>query len=357
MNINIKIIDPLEISAWDAYVYAHPGASLYHLSGWKDIIEKTYHHKTYYLAAFNSSSSSTTGLLPLVHLKHFLFGNSLISIPFFDMGGILADNKETEAALLSEAIKLGQKLKCSSIELRQTQPLASLDAGLSDSSLSHDLQSHKVRMLLDLPDSSEALMKSFKSKLRSQIKKPIKEGLAARIGGPELIDDFYQVFLVNMRDLGSPVHSRKIIENVLKIYRRYAKIVVVYKKNQPVAGSILVGFRDTLENPWASSLREFSRLSPNMFLYWTMLEYACDKGFKRFDFGRSTPGEGTWKFKKQWGSEAKQLYWHNIFLNGKPIREDNSGKSKFDKAIQYWQKIPISVTKIIGPMIRKHIGL
>ena len=254
ININIKIIDSADTRAWDAYVHAHPGADLYHLSGWKDIIEKTYSHKTCYLAACNGSSSSITGLLPLVHLKHFVFGNSLISIPFFDMGGILADNRETEAALLSKAIKLGQKLKCSSIELRQTQPLASLDAylsdaGLSDSSLSHDVQSHKVRMLLDLPNSSEALMKSFKSKLRSQIKKPIKEGLAAKIGGAELINDFYQVFLINMRDLGSPVHSRKIIENVLRTYRQSARIVMVYKKKQPVAGSIMVGFRDTLENP------------------------------------------------------------------------------------------------------------
>ncbi len=270
------------------------------------------------------------------------------------MGGILADNRATEAALLSKAIKLGQKLKCSSIELRQTRPLVSPE---TDSSVSLDVQSHKVRMLLDLPDSSEALMKSFKSKLRSQIKKPIREGLTAKVGGSELADDFYQVFLINMRDLGSPVHSRKIIENVMRTYRQSARIIIVYKNRQPVAGSIVVGFRDILENPWASSLREYSRLSPNMLLYWTMLEYACDKGFKRFDFGRSTPGEGTWKFKKQWGAEANQLYWHYIYLNGKPVQQGTSEKSKFEKAIRLWQRLPVSVTKTIGPMIRKHIGL
>ena len=88
-----------------------------------------------------------------------------------------------------------------------------------------------------------------------------------------------------------------------------------------------------------------------------MLEYASDNGFKHFDFGRSTPNEGTYKFKKQWGSEAKQLYWHYISLKGKPISQDSSEKSKFNKAIQYWQKLPVCVTQIIGPMIRKHIGL
>ena len=94
-----------------------------------------------------------------------------------------------------------------------------------------------------------------------------------------------------------------------------------------------------------------------MLLYWTMLEYACDKGFKRFDFGRSSPDEGTYKFKKQWGSEANQLYWHYISLNGKQIKAEGLEQSKFAKAIEYWQKLPVPVTKILGPVIRKHIGL
>ena len=371
MNINIKKIESSNNNIWDVYVYAHPDATLYHLSGWKDVIEQTYGHKTYYLMAANSSSDSVAGIFPLVHLKHFLFGSSLISIPFFDIGGILAENEAVEKALLAEALKLGQKLKVKSIELRQAQPLTwlaySSNLSINDQkntplsndlpALSHSIQSHKVRMLLELPDSSEVLMKSFKSKLRSQIKKPIKEGLAAKIGGAELINDFYQIFLVNMRDLGSPVHSKKIIQNVLKIYQKTAKIVIVYRKNQPIAGSIMAGFRDTLENPWASSLREYSRFSPNMLLYWTMLEYACDNGFKRFDFGRSTPNEGTYKFKKQWGAKPEPLYWHYISLNGKPLQQGTSEKSKFEKAIRLWRKLPVTVTKTIGPMIRKHIGL
>ena len=113
-------------------------------------------------------------------------------------------------------------------------------------------------------------MKSFKSKLRSQIKKPIKEGLEAKVGGPELLEDFYKVFLINMRDLGSPVHSKKLMQNVLVAFLDKAKIIVVYKDRDPLACSLIIEFNDTLENPWASSLREYSRLSPNMLLYWTM---------------------------------------------------------------------------------------
>jgi hypothetical protein len=70
-----------------------------------------------------SSESNIVGILPLIHLKHFLFGNSLISIPFFDLGGIIADNEDAVKALLSEAIKLAQELKAANIELRHIYPV------------------------------------------------------------------------------------------------------------------------------------------------------------------------------------------------------------------------------------------
>jgi FemAB-related protein (PEP-CTERM system-associated) len=212
-------------------------------------------------------------------------------------------------------------------------------------------------MVLELPETSDKLMKSFKSKLRSQIKKPIKAGLISRIGGLEFLDDFYRVFSINMRDLGSPVHAKRFIGNVLGEFAETGRIVIVYSDNNPVAGSVVIGFRDILENPWASALKQFKRLSPNMLLYWTMLEYACDNVYDWFDFGRSTPDEGTYKFKEQWGAKPELLHWHNIYLNGQPSDTGSSGKTKFDRAIRQWKKLPVSTTRFIGPMIRRHIGL
>ena len=358
MTILTKQIDSNVSELWDKYLYDHPGGTLYHLFSWKTVIEKSYGHKTYYLAAVNSASpNKLTGVLPLIHLKHFIFGNHLISIPFFDMGGILADDEETENALLDEAIKLGKSLKVDSIELRHAYSHPCFENLNLPNAIPCILKTHKVRMLLKLPESSEALMKSFKSKLRSQINKPIKESLKSKIGGMELIDEFYKVFLINMRDLGSPVHSKKLLENVLEQFKEHTRIVIVHKDNKPYAASIISGFKDTLANPWSSSLRKFSRFSPNMLLYWTMLEYACENGYQYFDFGRSTPEEGTYRFKQQWGAQAEPLHWNHISLSGRPVNEKVSEKSRFNIAIQCWQKLPVPVTGILGPMIRKNIGL
>lgn len=417
MGIEVKINKFSDSVVWDAYVNAHPEANLYHLSVWEKVIKKVYGHNAYYLIASHSHKKSTqslklqagtpsdesrtqkdsnsrdlaaksyemnwdrvTGVLPLIHIKHFLFGSNLVSMPYFDMGGILTNDEKTENALLMEVIKLGQKLKVTNIDLRHTKPLQflgpestlksqnsqqkarksnvpALSYEVSNMSCVIKTHTHKYRMLLELPESAEKLMKSFKSKLRSQIKKPMKEGLTTKIGGIELIDDFYKVFSINMRDLGSPVHSKKLIKSVLVEFSQKAKIVLVCKKDQVLAGALVIGFRNILENPWASSLREYSRLSPNMLLYWSMLEYACENRYSFFDFGRSTANEGTYKFKKQWGAKPETLYWNTVSIGENTLEDHNAENSKFDKAILLWKKLPVPLTIIFGPRIRKYISL
>jgi FemAB-related protein (PEP-CTERM system-associated) len=263
------------------------------------------------------------------------------------MGGVLADDIESERELISEAGRLGQKLNSGNLELRHWR-----EAPCPCTTITN-----KVRMLLDLPDSAEVLMKGFKSKLRSQIKKAVKDCQSAEIGGYELLSDFYGVFLVNMRDLGSPVHSKRFIENVLKTFPNEARVVVVRHNGQAIAGSIVVGFKDILQNPWASSLRRFSHLNANMLLYWTMLEYACENGFKKFDFGRSTLAEGTYKFKTQWGARPEPLNWVNISLNGDRAKKSIAEDKKFQLASRIWKRLPIELTRVVGPRIRKHISL
>lgn len=375
----IKYADDSHRELWDGYVRNHPHASLFHLFGWRDVIHTTYGHTTYYLmltvceevvdvAPRRAEGSrpppeGILGVLPLVHLKHIIFGNCLVSLPFVDSGGILASCREAAEILLSEVIMLGREVGAARIELRHERVAAgcddmnSLGSGAANLPLKIATKSNKVRMLLNIPDSSEMLLKSFKSKLRSQISKPLKEGLTSRTGGVELLEDFYRVFLVNMRDLGSPVHSMKLMRHVLSEFSECSKIVAVYKAEEPVAAALVVGFQKVLRNPWASSLRKYASLSPNMLLYLRVLEYACDNGYQVFDFGRSSAGEGTYKFKEQWGATPVPLYWHYISLDGKLPDPESVGKERFEKATHYWQKLPLVVTRVIGPSIRKHISL
>jgi FemAB-related protein (PEP-CTERM system-associated) len=350
---------------WDAYVSAHPRATLYHLSGWLQVVRKSYGHKVYSLAACERSGAGAgriTGVLPLVHIKHPLFGNRLVSMPFFDMGGILADSPEIGKTLLGHALSLARRVGASALELRHTDPIqldgeTSFRSRLNPDSPICRTWSQKVRMLLDLPDSPEALLKSFKSKLRSQINRPLKGGLQIKSGGVELVDEFYGVFLENMRDLGSPVHSRTLIKNAVLEFSERARVFVVYQNRTPLAASLALGFNGMLMNPWASALRRFSHLSPNMLLYWGMLEHATQNGYAKFDFGRSTLGEGTFRFKEQWGAKPSPLHWQYIGWNAAGSENGSELSRRFELAAAVWKRLPLVVTRVFGPAVRKYISL
>lgn len=351
---------------WDEYVRARPGASLYHLFGWRDVFRRTYGHAAHYLMAEGPgrSAGKLAGVLPLIHFKHLISGNVLVSLPFVDGGGVLADSGEAAAALVGEAVRLGRGLRATRIELRQEGPLApdwKLDAPGSEDAhgpLKVATRSDKVRMLLNLPASPAPLLASFRSKLRSQINRPLREGFACRTGGAELLEDFYRVFLVNMRDLGSPVHSPELMRHVLGAFPAHSRILVVYDKSrEPAASALVAGLGAVLRNPWACALRKYAPLGPNMLLYLRMLEYARDSGYRVFDFGRSTRGEGTHRFKEQWGAEPAPLHWHYVSLDGKAHDPEASGVRRLERATHYWRKLPVGVTRMLGPRIRRHISL
>lgn len=311
---------------------------------------QAYGHKCFYLLA--EEESNVVGIFPLCYFRIPFLGSSLISLPFCDAGGVHSDNLEVQNHLIHEALRLAQELKVLKFEIRSFQN----DLLDSQPGRQVDVQTEKVSMLLDLPDSSGKLWEGFKSKLRSQVKKAEKNGLCFTWDTEGSgTNDFYQVFCKNMHDLGSPVHSRKWIEKVVENYGNNSRIGLVYHGNQPIGCGIILFTNHTVCIPWASTLRQFNSLMPNMLLYWSFLEYAADNGFSRFDFGRSTIGEGTFRFKKQWGAEAKQLFWYQV--RGTQIAQKNVVRNDRGRASKMWKKIPQIITNLIGPKLRKYISL
>jgi serine/alanine adding enzyme len=390
-----QILNGAAGAAWDCLVTNSPNGCLYQLAGWQNVVRKSYRHAIYCVMVKQAESdqangfcprpsdseskreiatqrNGTVGVLPLVHIRHRLFGNSLVSMPYFDLGGILAAERKVENDLLEKAVDLAAALDVERIDLRNSYPLlAAIHDGASvcasNANRVHFAESGwtvarvngsgKVRMVLDLSDEPEILMKSFKAKLRSQIRKPSKEGLVAKVGGLDLIDDFYRVFAENMRDLGSPVHSKAFIRQVLLEFPDEARVFIIYGRGRPMACSLTVGFRDMPYNLWASSLRRYSSLAPNMLLYWSMIEFGCERGYGAFDFGRSTVDEGTYRFKEQWGAKPRPLYWYCLKPAGCRSVEPRLERNRMSRAIEIWKRLPVPVSRVLGPQIRRYISL
>jgi FemAB-related protein (PEP-CTERM system-associated) len=159
-----------------------------------------------------------------------------------------------------------------------------------------------------------------------------------------------------MRDLGTPVYSPRLFAETLRAFGADACIVIVSSKDAgPMAGAVAVSFRDTTLVPWASSLREFRHLCPNMLLYWTLLERATLERRRVFDFGRSSPGGGTHQFKLQWGAGESPLFWEYAMLGQRALPDHSPTNPKFSAMIALWQRLPMPIANAIGPAIVRNI--
>jgi len=351
MTMRIRLADQSDKMAWDGYVHAFHGAAAYSLYGWKEAVERTYGFKGHYLLA--EDNAKIVGILPLFQFRIPLVSHSLVALPYCDVGDVLADEQTICNQLIREAVSLGQRLKANAVQIR------SCTEQLVDTNIpwSCKVQTGKVRMLLPLPASSDELWKSFKSKLRSQIRKAEKNDLVFRWGNLDDVAAFYRVFSRNMHALGSPVHSRQWIHSVLESYGENARMGLVMKGGQPVGCGIILMTDKTVSIPWASTLREFNRLSPNMLLYWNFLKFAADDAKQQFDFGRSTPNEGTFRFKKQWGAKPQPLYWYTLSRAGSTRSSNGKQRLSRDQIARLWSKMPLSLATYLGPKLRRYISL
>lgn len=355
---SLKPCRDIDEAAWDAYILRHPGASLYHLHGWRQVVAATYGHIPFYLGVPCASSdhdSAVRGILPLFHFRGPAAEGRLISLPFFDCAGLLADDPATETNLLAAALELAAELGAAHLEIRQDRPGLLLDQEELDAltpGLAYRAHSFKVGLRRSLPSSAEALWLLLPAKVRNQVRKARRCGCVGRIGGREQLDDFYAVFSRNMRDLGSPVHAKRLFVEIFHHFPDQARIILVERKRQPVAASLVFRFGETLYNPWASSLRSFRPLCPNMLLYWEMLSHACGLGLRFFDFGRSSPGASTCAFKLQWGAEMRPLIWHVFSRTAEPWHPQRE-----TLVIESWKSLDLAISRELGPELRRFISL
>jgi len=330
-----------DLDGWDAYVLAHQSSCAYHQTGWKTVIEQSFGHPTRYFQAIERGR--IVGVLPLVVMKSLLFGRFVISLPYFNYGGIVADHRDAEEALLDAARNLATTEAVTHLELRHRAPHG---LGLIP-------KQHKVTMLLPLESDVESQWRAFDPKLRNQVRKAEKSGVWIQIGGQELLDSFYRIFARNMRDLGTPVYGKEFFEAILRNFPSSTKIFVGRLQERPLAAGLITTFKDTVEMPWAASLCEYRHLCGNMLMYWEAIKFSIKQGSRQFDFGRSTPAGGTFKFKEQWGARPVPLTWEYWTAHAGQLPDMSPRNPKYQVPIRIWKRLPVTVANRFGPLIAR----
>ena len=329
---------------WDRFVEQHPQATVAHLAAWGAVFRGAYGHERVYLVA--EDGGDVVGVLPLIVIRSRIFGRRVVSMPFLDYGGILAEpGSQTERALAEAALRVARERGAASVALRQLHPIG----------LPATARGERVTMLLPL-SSEDAAWKALPSERRNRVRKGEKLGLRPVWGGGELLDDFYRVFAVNMRDLGSPVHSRRFFTLMVQELGGVARVLVVRDDSaRAVGAAVCLFFRDTIMVPWVSSLREAFALCPNFVLYWEVIRTGCRTGYRMLDLGRSFKNAGTFEFKRQWGAQPHPLPWifTDVVAGARPSVDQDA--SRYHHFVEAWKRLPVAIANVVGPTIRRQV--
>jgi len=372
----IRFYQDTDKSQWDSYVQNHPQGTFFHLIGWKNVIEKTFGHRSFYLLALNLQDSSLSpphssipqssalknistsarqdgntsaqiiGILPLFSVKSLLFGKSLVSLPFAAYGGILADNETIRNQLLEKAREITKAEGLDYLELRNRK------GKIEDLSVKDLYFQFRREIFEDLNENMEAIPR----KSRRMVRQGEKAGLTHQFGYEELIPVFYKIFAESYYRLGSPVFPVGLFTNLLREFKEKANILVAKSpEGVPISSVFTFLYKDEVLPYYAGSLFEYRNLAPNDYMYWQLIKYSCENGYRLFDFGRSKIDTGSYDFKRHWGFEPEPLQYQ-YYLNGiNEIPNLSPANPKYQKKIEMWRKLPFWVTKIIGPRIVRNI--
>lgn len=328
---------------WDAFVLRHEAASFYHRFAWKGINERCFGHETFYLAAIDNGE--IRGIFPIVLLRSRIFGRILCSMPFVNLGGPCASDPEVMDALMDEANLIVSRTRAKFLEIRSPTRLKTVLPA----------SEHKVSMTIDLSSGADQLWNAFTSKHRNNVRRAYKHGFTTRIGGLELVERCYDVLSESWRSLGTPLYAKNYFEEIARVFSDSISVVLLFQGDCAVGTAFNGHHRHTVEGMWAGSTADCRGSDSNYVLYWDMIKHYCDAGFERFHLGRSTVDTGAETFKKKWMAESTQLYWHCIAGNAGEVQRLDVNNPKFSLAIRAWRRLPVTITRRIGPVIAKAI--
>lgn len=341
--IHVATLDASSEAAWDAFVQQEPSATFFHRAGWRRVIAKTYGYDTHFLMA--QRQGQIVGVLPLVHLKTMVFGQSLISTGFCVYGGIASDDPAAIQALADAAAALGDTLGVAYVEMRSE---AALIPGWKTKS---DVYATFRR---ELHDNDDANLKAIPRKKRADVRKGIKSDLRIDTSGD--IDAFYAIYSESVRNLGTPVFSKKYIAAIAEEFGEDCEISVVHGPDGPVAALTSFFHRDHVLPYYGGGTFAARPLHAYDQLYWTLMCRSIQRGAKVFDFGRSKFGTGAFDYKTYWGFEPTPLHYQYHLVKAEDVPDINPLNPKYRMMVTTWQKLPLPVANIIGPWVARQLG-
>lgn len=328
---------------WDAFVMACPEATFFHRAGWQKIMREVFHHDTYFLYA--EQDGDWQGVLPLGHVKSWLFGNALVGLPFAVYGGVAALNPQAVQALEHEAQQIARQLGVAHLETRNVR------ARHAD----WPTQDLYVTFRKAIQPEEEANLKAIPRKQRAMVRKGIKQGLVSALDGG--VERFFALYADNVHRHGTPAMPKRYFSALRAEFGADCEVLTVSSaEGRPLSSVLSFYFRDEVLPYYAGDDEAARDLAANDFKYWELMRLACQRGLKVFDYGRSKQGTGSYAFKKNWGFEPETLHYEYCLYKRDGIPQNNPSNAKYKFLIETWRRLPLGVANWLGPFVVRNLG-
>jgi FemAB-related protein (PEP-CTERM system-associated) len=340
--IRVRPFSEQDRARWDQFVQHSPEATFFHRAAWKDVLERAYGHRTFFLVA--ETGEKLRGILPLAQIRSRLFGNALISTPFCVYGGAIGDSLESRRALEDEAVRIAQRLGVDYLELRHRR-------GRLPDWPGKDLY---VTFRRRIDSDPEKNLLSIPRKQRAMVRKGIKAGLRSEID--TTVDRLYPAYATSVRNLGTPVFPKKYFRILKEVFGHDCEILTVLDGDTVVSSVMSFFFRDEVLPYYGGGTIEARNLKANDFMYWEVMRRAAERGMTIFDYGRSKRDSGSYHFKKNWGFEPETMRYEYRLVRSTSVPEINPLNPRYRLFIDLWKKLPLPVSRLIGPIIARNLG-
>ncbi|MEJ2345803.1 MAG: FemAB family PEP-CTERM system-associated protein [Gammaproteobacteria bacterium] len=340
--VNVRPFSEDDAPKWDAFVAECPGATFFHRTGWKRVIEEVFGHATHYLVA--EADGAIEGVIALGHIRSRLFGNALISCPFAVYGGAAAVTDRARRGLEEAALDLAKNLGVDYLELRNRHPSSAAGA-------TKDLY---VTFRKALSPDHEENMRAIPRKQRAMVRKGLKSDLVATID--DGVDRLFRAYSTSVRNLGTPVFAKRYFRVLKDVFGDDCEILTVTKDGRTVSSVMSFYFRDEVLPYYGGGTEEARKWKANDLMYWEVMRRAVERGVRTFDYGRSKVGTGSYSFKKNWGFEPEPLPYHYQLVKAREVPNVSPLNPKYQLFIKAWKHLPLWAANTVGPWLSRNLG-
>jgi serine/alanine adding enzyme len=353
----LSLIDPVKEPSWDHFVINHPNGQIYHHSGWKTHLESSFKHiKGKYYVLNGGGGSDIFAGLPVFEVKSWLTGRRLVCSPYATHCDPLVTDPGQINIFLEELIRLSKELKCTYIELKTFKT----DALINNQQFGASRYYRYHYLNLGLP--LDKLWTGFhRSCVRQRIQRAERSDVQLKVGATESdLKDFYRLLAMTRERRALPLQPYSFFKSLWDVFSpsKQIQLLLAQKDGVSVSTLLLLLFKDTMTAEYAASDKNFKDMSPNHFLFWEAIRTAHEKGYKIFDFGRTSPqNTSLMDFKKRWGTQEVSLthYYYPAERATAVSQKEEGWKYKIVKKVVSLD-LPGPAQKFLGDFLYRHMG-